>query len=77
MYAMDKKYAKDIIKDAIVEPKLTKDNDYVEIELWKYNPEIYSMDSTVDIVSLVLSLNDVDDERVEMQLEKIMEEYKW
>jgi len=77
VYAMDKKYAKDIIKDAIVEPKLTKDNDYVEIELWKYNPEIYSMDSTVDIVSLVLSLNDVEDERVEMQLEKIMEEHKW
>lgn len=77
VYAMDKKLLKDIPKEAIVEPKLMIDNDYVEIELWKYNPSVYTSDEMVDIVSLVQSLKDVEDERVEMQIEEIMEEYKW
>lgn len=77
VYAMDKKLLKDIPKEAIVEPKLMTDNDYVEIELWKYNPSVYTSDEMVDIVSLVQSLKDVEDERVEMQIEEIMEEYKW
>ena len=53
------------------------DNDYIEIELWKYNPLAYTSDEMVDIVSLVQSLKDVEDERVEMQIEEIMEEYEW
>jgi len=77
VYAMDKKLLKDIPKEAIVEPKLMIDNDYVEIELWKYNPSVYTSDEMVDIVSLVQSLKDVEDERVEIQIEEIMEEYKW
>ena len=77
VYAMDKKLLKDIPKEAIVEPKFMTDNDYVEIELWKYNPSIYTADEMVDIVSLVQSLKDVEDERVEMQIEEIMEKYKW
>lgn len=77
VYAMDKKLVKDIPKEAIVEPKLLKDNDYVEIELWKYNPSVYASDEMVDIVSLVQSLKDVEDERVEMQIEDITEEYNW
>lgn len=77
IYAMDKKLVKDIPQEAIVEPKLMADNDYIEIELWKYNPSAYTSDEMVDIVSLVQSLKDVEDERVEMQIEEIMEEYKW
>ena len=53
------------------------DNNYVEIELWTYNPSVYTSDEMVDIVSLVQSLKDVEDERVEMQIEEIMEKYKW
>ncbi len=77
VFAMDKKLVKDIPQEAIVEPKLMTDNDYIEIELWKYNPSVYISDEMVDIVSLVQSLKDVEDERVEMQIEEIMEEYEW
>ena len=77
VFAMDKKLVKNIPQEAIVEPKLMTDNAYVEIELWKYNPSVYTSDEMVDIVSLVQSLKDVEDERVEMQIEEIMEEYKW
>lgn len=77
VYALDKKCVGDIPKEAIVEPKLMTDNDFVEIELWKYNPLFYAANDMVDIVSLVQSLKDVEDERVEMQIEEILEEYKW
>lgn len=77
VFAMDKKSAKNIPKEYLVEPKLMTDSDYVEIELWKYNPGVFAVDKMVDIVSLVQSLKDIDDERVEMQIEELMEEYKW
>lgn len=77
VFAMDKKLLKNIPKEAIVEPKLMTGTDYAEIELWKYNPSVYVADNIVDIVSLVQSLKDVEDERVEIQVEEIMEEYKW
>lgn len=76
-HAMDKKLAKDIPENAIVEPNLMTDSDYVEIELWKYNPMVFASEGMVDIVSLVQSLKEIDDERVEMQIEEIMEEYRW
>ena len=76
-HAMDKKLAKDIPEKAIVEPNLMADSDYVEIELWKYNPMAFASEGIVDIVSLVQSLKEIDDERVEMQIEEIMEEYRW
>ena len=77
VYAMDKKRLKEIPQEAIVKPQFVLGNDYVEIELWKYNPSAYMADGMVDIVSLVQSLKDVDDERVEMQIEEVMEEYRW
>jgi len=77
VYAMDKKLVKDIPENAIVEPNLMADSDYVEIELWKYNPMAFASEGIVDIVSLVQSLKEVEDERVEMQIEEIMEEYRW
>ena len=77
VYAMDKKLAKNIPKKAMVEPNLMANSNYVEIELWKYNPVVFAVDRIVDIVSLVQSLKDVEDERVEMQIEEIMEEYRW
>lgn len=77
VYAMDKKSAGNISKEHIVDPRLMTDNYYVEIELWKYNPLAYSTDGIVDIVSLVQSLKEIEDERVQMQIEEIMEKYKW
>ncbi len=77
VFAMDKKLVKDIPQETVVKPELIEDDDYIEIELWKYNPSIYAADEMVDIVSLVQSLKDTEDERVEMQLEEMMEEYRW
>ncbi len=77
VYAMDKKFAKDIPEEHLLNPKLILDNNYIEIELWKYNPLAYATNKIVDIVSLVQSLKEIEDERVEMQIEEMLEEYKW
>lgn len=77
IYALDKKYTKDISKDILVEPELMANDDYIEIELWKYNPLAYASDRIVDIVSLSVSLRDIEDERIELQIEELMEDYKW
>lgn len=77
VFAMDKKKSKDIPKEYLIDPKFVADCDYVEIELWKYNPRTFAIDGIVDIVSLVEALKNIEDERVEMQIKEILEEYKW
>lgn len=49
----------------------------IEIELWKYNPELLSENNSVDQLSLYLSLKDDPDERVQSALEQMMENVKW
>lgn len=77
VYALDKKKVKNISENVLVEPELMINNDYIEIELWKYNPLAYASDRIVDIVSLIVSLKDKEDERIELQIEELMEDYKW
>ena len=43
------------------------------LEIWKYNPAILATDKTVDPLSLYLTLKDEKDERVEIELEKMIE----
>lgn len=77
VFAMDKNKSKDILTEYLIDPKLVTDSDYVEVELWKYNPKTFVIDGIVDIVSLAESLKNIEDERVEMQIKEIVEEYKW
>jgi len=44
----------------------------IYLEVWKYNPGILATDKTVDPLSLYLTLKDEKDERVEMELEKMI-----
>ena len=67
----------DINKFEIVDPQWTNDTAYVQLELWKYNPAIFADNNCVDIVSLSLSLANVEDERVQGELDEYMEEYNW
>lgn len=49
----------------------------VEVEIWKYPPELLAGKEVVDCLSLYLSLRDTDDERVEAALEEMMEGLAW
>ena len=49
----------------------------IKLEQWAYNPKFLSVDGTVDDISLVLSLEDVEDERVLFELNEIRRKYQW
>jgi len=55
----------------------TTDTDAVEVEVWAYDPALFSDEGFVDRFSLFLSLKDIKDERVEAALEEMMDEVKW
>ncbi len=49
----------------------------LQLEVWVYNPVLLARDEMVDSLSLYLSLRDVADERVQGELDHMMEELKW
>lgn len=48
-----------------------------EIQVWKYNPQMLSSTRVVDKLSLYLSLKDNDDERIQIELERLINEIPW
>ena len=45
------------------------------LQVWCYEPRIFEVDGHVDPFSLFLSLQNENDERIEMALEEMMEQY--
>jgi len=56
---------------------IIKDENLVEIQIWEYNPRIFTKKSIVDIVSLYASLKEENDERIEQALEEVLRGEKW
>ena len=46
-------------------------------QVWKYNPKMLSTEGVVDKLSLYLSLKDNDDERIQIELERLINEMSW
>jgi DNA-binding MarR family transcriptional regulator len=61
---------KDHLEDTLID-----DTEQVELQLWKYDPQILAKDSTVDVLSLAMCYVDDPDERVEEAVEEMLEEY--
>ena len=62
----------------VVENKdLIKDSKLVELELWDYDPGLFSNNAHVDLLSLYASLKEETDERVEQALEEILRGEPW
>lgn len=59
---------------AIVTDKQFGEN---EIQVWKYNPKMLSTEGVVDKLSLYLSLKDNEDERIQIELERLINEMSW
>lgn len=51
--------------------------DYLELEIWKYDPDLFDYAGAVDVVSLAASFANQSDERIEMAVEDMMEGYPW
>lgn len=61
----------------------TKDSRWIpsekmlNIQIWKYPPDLFATNGGVDPVSLYMSLKDSTDERIQACLEEMMESVKW
>lgn len=60
-----------------IDPLLSTNNDYFRLEIWRYDPKLFAQKGIVDPISLYCSLKDIDDERIENELERMLEEYPW
>lgn len=49
----------------------------VRIESWAYDPALLSDGECVDELSLCLSLADSPDERIQQQVDKLLEDFPW
>jgi len=56
---------------------LIKDTHLVELQLWNYDPKMFSNKNHVDVLSLYASLKDETDERVEQALEEVLRGELW
>lgn len=51
------------------------ENKGIKLELWSYNPKLLSSEKTVDDISLLLSLKDIQDDRIQLELDIIRRKY--
>jgi DNA-binding MarR family transcriptional regulator len=58
-----------------LEDTLIDDDQQVELQIWRYDPQILARNSTVDVLSLAMCYVDDPDERVEEAVEEMLEQY--
>ncbi|HHY23494.1 MAG TPA: MarR family transcriptional regulator, partial [Clostridiaceae bacterium] len=56
---------------------LIKDAQLVELQLWDYDPKLFSDKHHVDLLSLYASLKEETDERVEQALDEVLQGEPW
>lgn len=56
---------------------IVKDNKFVQLEVWNYDPKFFSENKYPDLMSLYASLKDENDERIEMALEQMLRGEVW
>jgi len=75
-YAIDKNHP--VVKNLKpVDIRWEDCNEPVKIQLWKYNPSLFGKENRVDTVSMICSLADFYDERIEGEIEDIIGEERW
>ena len=75
--AISRKTYKSLEEIEEVDPAWSSRRDYIQLEIWKYDPKPLSRYGGVDVISLALSLRENADERVEQAVEEMMEGYLW
>ena len=67
----------------IVEERVADPNSIIKVQLWKYNPVYFaskgrvSRRGCVDPISLIASFKGNEDERIEMNIDELLENYRW
>jgi hypothetical protein len=76
-YAFGPKMLESYLEQGIITGCRDSDQATAKIEVWSYEPKLLGDNEAVDPLSLYLSLRYNADERVQQQLERLMEEIKW
>lgn len=56
-----------------MENELVDPNKQIRLELWGYNPKLFSDDNVADVLSVALSLREIVDERIEEAIDECIE----
>jgi hypothetical protein len=75
IYALGRQAWKEIAANLKIIP--VEDEGTCRIQLWRYNPALFSVNGMVDSFSLYLSLGDEGDERIQSALEEMLEKVLW
>ena len=49
----------------------------IKVQLWKYDPYFFTNNDYVDPISMICSFKGNEDERIEIQIDELMEEIEW
>lgn len=71
----NKENAKLIPKERLVSKRDYDDFGGIAAEIWAYDPSLLSDEETVDEISLFVCLKDIEDERIQKELDSIREKY--
>ena len=63
--------------DIVENTDLIKDSQLIELELWRYDPNLFSDGPYVDLLSLYASMKEDTDERIENALKEALREEPW
>lgn len=77
VYAVSKEQLSELLQRNDIKTVEYKHRADVELELWHYDPAMLSNNRIVDDLSLYLSLRDDEDERIQLGLKELMENFKW
>ncbi len=75
--AIEAKLWKQVQADNVVTIVNMAESDACQLELWSYPPKLFEKNGVVDRFSLLLSLKENNDERVQSALKNIMEQVEW
>ena len=73
--ALSRRNARDIPSSDICSREYFEDFGGSVVEVWSYDPAVFALDGHVDDISLILSLEDNDDERVQAALDEIRKKH--
>lgn len=76
-YAIRNKEYQDLLKRGEIRKTSQRDEANACIEVWSYDPRLLAEEGRVDALSLYLTLSDSPDERVQQQLETLLEAVPW
>jgi len=76
-YALPVAAFQDFLEKGVCVGSRDAENATAKIEVWSCNPRLLADGHTVDPLSLYLSLRNSPDERVQQQLEQLVEQVRW